>query len=166
MLEVATLQPVLCRVPPVVSYGIPALHMIPKKTGDWRASGDNRALNEISVPNRYNILHMQAFAGALHGATIFRKVGLARLHHQIPIGPANTPQTAINWAFGLFEDLRIPFDPTDPVETFQLFTGSGCYVHYRSVLCTSTVSQYGIVKKGSYQGSPGSFKRSFHNFSS
>ncbi|XP_064472586.1 uncharacterized protein LOC135387161 [Ornithodoros turicata] len=79
------------------------LHVVPKKTGDWRPCGDYRALNIATKPDRYPLPNIQDFTMNLAGAKDFSKIDLTKAYHQIPVAPEGVPKTAIVTPFGLFE---------------------------------------------------------------
>nr|VZI28486.1 unnamed protein product [Spirometra erinaceieuropaei] len=98
------------------------LHMVPKaKSDDWRPCGDYRTLNNAVISDRYLVPHLQDFARARFGKSVFSKIDLVRAFHRIPVAPEDVPKTAVTTPFGLFEFIRMPFGLRNAAQTFQRF---------------------------------------------
>ena len=107
----------ICR-PSSSSWASP-LHMVKKADGTWRPCGDFRALNTVTIPDRYPIPYLQDFTSNLRGKTIFSKIDLQKAFHQVPVNPEDVPKTAIITPFGLFEFLYMPFGLRNAAQTLQ-----------------------------------------------
>ncbi|XP_015119645.1 uncharacterized protein LOC107042905 [Diachasma alloeum] len=74
------------------------IHMVEKKLGGWRTTGDFRRLNAQTVPDRYPVPYPEDIFQHLHGKKIFSTIDLVRAYHQIeflgmPPGLRNASRT-------------------------------------------------------------------------
>lgn len=79
------------------------LHLVPKKDGTLRPCGDFRRLNDLTVPDRYPIPHIEDFQSMLYGKKYFSKIDLFKAYYQIPIVEEHKCKTTVITPFGLFE---------------------------------------------------------------
>ena len=98
-----------------------ALHLVKKTDGSWKPCGDYRALNLITVPDRYPLPHIHTIMQRLHGSKIYSKIDLRKAYHQIPVAEDDIPKTAITTTMGLFEYTRMPFGLKNAAQTFRRF---------------------------------------------
>lgn len=100
------------------------LHLVQKKNGGWRATGDYRRLNARTLPDRYPLPLVEDLLQSCHGNTIFSIVDLERAYYQIPMATEDVGKTAVTTPFGLFEFKGMPLGLRNSAQTFQRFVDS------------------------------------------
>ena len=104
--------------PSTSPYGAPIL-FVEKKTGDLRMVVDYRALNKITVKNRYPLPRIDDLFDKLFGAQYFSCLDATSGFHQILLKAEDRPKTAFRTPFGHYQYKVLPFGLTNAPGTFQ-----------------------------------------------
>ena len=93
--------------------------MVEKKDKSLRMVVDYRALNEVTIKNKYPLPMINDLFDQLQGAKVFPKIDLRSGYHQLNIREKDIPKTAFTTRYGLYEYTVMSFGLTNAPAYFM-----------------------------------------------
>ena len=109
-----------------------------KPGGGLRFCVDYRALNAITVKNRYPLPLIRETLAQLSSARYFTKLDVASAFNNIRIAEGHEWMTAFMTRYGLYETLVMPFGLTNAPATFQTYINKALHP-WLDVFCTAYI---------------------------
>jgi hypothetical protein len=109
-------------------WGAPMI-FVPTKDGTQRLCVDYRALNEVTVKNKYPLPRIDDMFDQLCGACVFSKIDLRSGYHQLKIRECDIPKTAFVSMYGLYEYIVMSFGLTN-APTYFMYLMNKVFMEY------------------------------------
>ncbi|WVZ53893.1 hypothetical protein U9M48_004780, partial [Paspalum notatum var. saurae] len=106
------------------TWAFPVLLIEKKDTDVKRMCVDYRALNKVTIKNKYSLLRIDDLFDQLQGACVFSKIDLRSGYHQLKIRPSDIPKTAFTTKYGLYEYIVMSFGLTNAPAYFMQLMNS------------------------------------------
>jgi hypothetical protein len=99
-------------------WGAPVI-FVPKKDGTQRLCVDYRALNEVTIKNKYLLPRIDDLFDQLRSACVFSKIYLWSGYHHLKVRECNISKTAFVSGYGLYELTVMSFGLTNAPAYFM-----------------------------------------------
>jgi hypothetical protein len=109
-------------------WGAPMI-FVPKKDVTQRLCMDYRALNKVTIKNKYPLPRIDDLFDQLRGACVFSKIDLQLGYHQLKIRECDILKTAIILRYGLYEYTVMSFGLTN-APTYFTYLMNKVFIEY------------------------------------
>jgi hypothetical protein len=114
--------------PSTSPWAAPVL-FLEKKYGTKRMCIDYISLNEVTIKNKYPLPRIEDLFDQLRGASVFSKIDLRSVYHQLRIRPSDIPKATFITKYGLYEFTVMSFGLTN-VPAYFMYLMNNVFMDY------------------------------------